>query len=102
MGFKRVTIIGGCGHVGIPLGLTLAKAQHHVILLDINKQAIETVNSGKLPFIEEGAVEILNQHVGKNLIASDDPSELLKSDVVVFVTGTPVDEHHNPRVHDVL
>ncbi len=98
---KTITIIGGCGHVGIPLGVTLANANQKVNLLDINAKAVETINSGKLPFIEEGAEEILKKVVGKNLIATTNPKVLLESDVVVFVTGTPVDEHHNPRVHDV-
>ena len=99
---KEITIIGGCGHVGIPLGLALAKSSHRVNLLDLNKTAIDLINSGRLPFIEEGAEEILREFIGKNLIATSDANVLRKSDVVVFVTGTPVDEHHNPRVHDVL
>ncbi len=99
---KEITIVGGCGHVGIPLGLTLAKAEHKVNLLDINQTAINTINSGKLPFIEEGAEELLATVVGKNLTATADAQVLKQSDIVVFVTGTPVDEHHNPRVNDVL
>lgn len=100
---KTITIIGGCGHVGIPLGLTLANSNHNVFLLDINQEAINTINNGKLPFIEEGAEEILNKAREKqSLLATSDAKVLSTSDVVVFVTGTPVDEHHNPRVHDVL
>ncbi|MBN8536969.1 MAG: nucleotide sugar dehydrogenase [Deltaproteobacteria bacterium] len=99
---KTVTIIGGCGHVGIPLGLTLAECTQNVYLLDVNQKAVDTINAGKLPFLEEDADAILIKAIGKNLNATTDPKVLLKSHVVVFVTGTPVDEHHNPRVHDVL
>lgn len=98
---KIVTIIGGCGHVGIPLGITLAKAGHRVNLLDINPAAVDSINKAKLPFIEEGAEDILKQVIDKTLKATVDPKVLVESNVVVFVTGTPVDEHHNPRVHDV-
>lgn len=99
---KVVTIIGGCGHVGIPLGLTLSKVGHQVNLLDINRNAVDSLNQGKLPFLEEHGEELLRQVVGKKLFATSDPEVLKTSSVVVFVTGTPVDEHHNPRVHDVL
>ncbi len=99
---KKITIIGGCGHVGLPLGLVLAKTNHHVTLLDINSKVVEMINKGVCPFLEEGAGEIFPQVIGKNLIATLSPDSLKTSDVVIFVTGTPVDEHHNPKVHDVL
>lgn len=99
---KKISIIGGCGHVGIPLGLALAHAGHYVNLVDINQAAVESINSGTLPFIEEGADEIMRQVLHKNLYATLDRAVVKSSDVVFFVTGTPVDEHHNPKVHDVL
>ncbi len=99
---KRVTIIGGCGHVGIPLGLALASKGHQVHLLDVNAHAVSRINEGQLPFVEEGGEELLKKHVGKNLFATTKVDVLAQSEVVFFVTGTPVDEHHNPRVHDVV
>ncbi len=99
---KKVTIVGGCGHVGLPLGLALAKVAHDVTLLDINPKAVEMVNAGKVPFIEEGAEEIFPSVLNKNFRATTSPDSLKTSDVIIFVTGTPVDEHHNPKVHDVI
>ena len=40
--------------------------------------------------------------MGKNLRATTDVETVKRQDVVVFVTGTPVDEHLNPKIHDVL
>ena len=99
---KKVCIIGGCGHVGIPLGLAFAKKGLDVTLVDVNPKAVAAINSGRLPFKEEGAEELLRLHVGKNLRATLDAEVVRKRDVVVFVTGTPVDEHLNPKIHDVL
>lgn len=99
---KKVSIIGGCGHVGIPLGIALASKGNEVKLVDINKQAIDSINNGELPFLEEGAEEYLDKILGKNLIATNNFEEVKHSEVVIFVTGTPVDEHLNPRVQDVL
>ena len=99
---KRVCIIGGCGHVGIPLGLAFAKAGFTVTLIDINTEAVKIINNEKLPFVEEGAEEILKEHIGKNLFATCDIQKVSEQDAVIFVTGTPVDEHHNPDVKAVL
>jgi len=100
--FKRICIIGGCGHVGIPLGLAFASRGFTVTLIDCNKAAVQQISSGSLPFKEEHAEELLQKHIGKNLSATTDATVASQQDVVVFVTGTPVDEHLNPRVNDVL
>lgn len=101
-----VTIIGGCGHVGFPLGLSLANAQKKVCLLDIDEQGLNQVQKGTPPFKEEGAKEALDKALAQNLLfCSNDPKSISSSDVIVLVTGTPLDEHLNPRidlVFDVL
>ncbi len=99
---NNVCIIGGCGHVGIPLGLAFASKGKNVTLVDVNPRAVEAISAGRLPFKEEGADALLKAHVGKNLHATSDVSVVKKQDVVVFVTGTPVDEHLNPKIHDVV
>ena len=99
---QKICVIGGCGHVGIPLGLAFASKNFDVTLVDVNPQAVENINRAHLPFKEDGAEELLAAHVGKNLRATSDASVVRKQDVVVFVTGTPVDEHLNPKIHDVM
>lgn len=99
---KRICIIGGCGHVGIPLGLAFAKKGLDVTLVDVNPKAVAAINAGRLPFKEEGADALLMEHIGKNLRATTDSGTVRRKEVVVFVTGTPVDEHLNPKIHDVL
>ena len=99
---KKISIIGGCGHVGIPLGIALGYKGHEVKLVDINQKAIDSINNGILPFQEDNADEYLKSILGKNLIATNDFEKVRESEVVIFVTGTPVDEHLNPRIQDVL
>ena len=99
---KKICIVGGCGHVGIPLGLAFASKGFDVTLVDVNPRAVENINRAHLPFKEDGAEELLTTHVGKNLCATTDTDVVAKQDVVVFVTGTPVDEHLNPKIHDVM
>jgi UDP-N-acetyl-D-mannosaminuronic acid dehydrogenase len=92
-----VCIVGGCGHVGLPLGISLAQAGKKVILYDINTASIETISKGKMPFLEKGAEPILEKVVGKTLFLSSDKTVISSSYFVVVVIGTPVDEHLNPK-----
>jgi UDP-N-acetyl-D-mannosaminuronic acid dehydrogenase len=93
-----VCIIGGCGHVGLPLGIVLASKGKKVCVQDINPAAVATVRSGKLPFNEEGA-EVLLRECLKNgrLAVEEDPRCITESEIAVCIIGTPVDEHLNPK-----
>src|SRR6202167_921021 len=98
---KKIVIIGGCGHVGLPLGIVFANCGLDVVLLDRDQFKIDTVNGGQMPFMEANALEQLGRVVGKKLIATSDPSCLHDSDAAIAVLGTPVDEHLNPTVTDL-
>lgn len=98
----RIVIIGGCGHVGLPLGIRLAEAGCLVTLIDINNAAVEKVKGGVFPFVENGGTEALQRALEKGLQVTRDPGACRGADVFVFVTGTPVDEHLNPKLSDVL
>lgn len=102
MTLDSVGIIGGCGHAGLPLGLSLAKAGHDVTLYDIDKRALAMLAEGRMPFQELGAEEVLARHLGKNLHVSNVPSVLTNKDVVVCIVGTPIDEYLNPQVQRLL
>lgn len=92
-----VCIVGGLGHVGLPLGISLAQSGKQVVLYDINQKAIDTVSKGKMPFIEAGAEDILKNVLGKSLFISYNKETISESYFVVVVIGTPVDEHLNPK-----
>ncbi|MGD0554571.1 MAG: nucleotide sugar dehydrogenase [Streptosporangiaceae bacterium] len=96
--FERdVVVIGGCGHVGLPLAIAFADRGANVGIYDVSESAVATVNDGKLPFDEPGAKDVLARVVTDGrLRASTDPSIVGSAEHVVVVIGTPVDEHLNP------
>ncbi len=100
---SAVVIVGGCGHVGLPLGICLADAGLRVWAFDLDAHAVDQVNGGVLPFREDGAEELLKsaQHAGR-FTATVDPASILEADIVVIVIGTPVDEHLNPDPNAVV
>jgi UDP-N-acetyl-D-mannosaminuronic acid dehydrogenase len=97
-----VVVIGGCGHVGLPLAIAFADRGLKVGIYDLNESAVKLVQSGQLPFQEEGAAEVLARVLADDrLSASTDPAVIGQADAVVVVIGTPVDEHLNPDPHAV-
>ena len=92
-----VTVLGGCGRVGLPLALAFSDRGLRVGIYDISAESVERVSRGEMPFREQGAEEILRARVADgSLRATVAPSLIAESEVVVVVIGTPVDEHMNP------
>jgi UDP-N-acetyl-D-mannosaminuronic acid dehydrogenase len=93
-----IVIVGGVGHVGLPLGLVLADQGSRVCLLDINQDHLEKVQKGEMPFLEYDAEPILQRVLEKTLFVSSDPQTVSRAKIVIIAIGTPVDEYLNPKV----
>lgn len=99
----RVVVVGGCGHVGLPLGVALANTGLEVTAYDIDGAAVDAVTDGTLPFAEvDGEAQLAKALASGRFRASTDVSVVTDADVVVIVVGTPIDEHLNPDPHAVL
>jgi UDP-N-acetyl-D-mannosaminuronic acid dehydrogenase len=95
-----VAVVGGAGHVGVPLSLVLTACGFRTLIHDINQNAIETLRSGRLPFLEEGGEPQLHRALRRKLLDfSQNPADLRGIPVVVVTIGTPVDEFLNPNVN---
>ena len=94
----ELCIVGGAGHIGLPLGIVFANSGTRTVLFDINQEALAKVRAGKLPFVEHGGDEVLKSALEKNcLFTSDTPEAITDSKYVVIVVGTPVDEYLSPQ-----
>ena len=92
-----VTVVGGAGHVGIPLVLALAEAGLRVNVNDLNQTSLNTLESGRLPFIESGAEEVLAKALaGKRLVFTNSSNRISTRGPVIITIGTPIDEFLNP------
>ena len=104
MSFARdLVVIGGCGHVGLPLGIAFADRNMSVSLFDINGSAVDLVMAGQMPFIENGADPLLKRTVNEGLLtATTHPAVVSTGENLVLVVGTPIDDHLNPEPQKVL
>lgn len=97
----NVVIVGGYGHVGLPLGIVLAQRGMEVRLLDTDSSKVASVNAGQMPFLENGAEEQLAEVVGRQLWATTNADCVQNANVAITVVGTPVDQHLNPTVNAI-
>ena len=92
-----LTVVGGAGHVGIPLVLSFAAKGMTVNVNDTNEAALNILRSGRVPYIEEGAEVVLKKALADNLLFfTSQPSDISKNGPVIITIGTPVDEFLNP------
>jgi UDP-N-acetyl-D-mannosaminuronic acid dehydrogenase len=98
-----VVVVGGCGHVGLPLAIAFADAGLNVIALDTNPKSVEMVNNSTLPFREAGAQEKLDSVISTGKLQASISRELVSTaEFVVVVIGTPVDEHLKPNPEAII
>jgi UDP-N-acetyl-D-mannosaminuronic acid dehydrogenase len=104
MGFSRdVVIVGGCGRVGLPLGLALAESGLAVTLYDRDAFAVDRVRAAKMPFFEREADAALERLIPTDrLHVTTESQSVSEAEHVIVVVGTPVDEHLNPDPSSVL
>jgi UDP-N-acetyl-D-mannosaminuronic acid dehydrogenase len=97
-GTADLTIVGGAGHVGVPLVLSFAAKGLRVNVNDLNLDSLAALKSGRLPFIEHGAGELLTDALrNKRLAFTSKPGDISGSGPVIVTIGTPVDEFLNPE-----
>ena len=58
-----ICVIGGAGHVGLPLSIAFADKGKRVLIYDINEKTLESINRGVMPFMEKGSDELLKQTI---------------------------------------
>jgi UDP-N-acetyl-D-mannosaminuronic acid dehydrogenase len=92
-----VTVVGGAGHVGIPMVLALAEAGLRVNVNDLNNASLDMLQAGHVPFIEYGAQSVLKKAlIDGRLVFTNSPDLISTGGPVIITIGTPIDEFLNP------
>lgn len=100
---NTAVVVGGGGHVGLPLSIVLANSGIETYAFDISEEVVNTINSGRMPFLEDDAeINLIHALEIRKLYATTDPTCISGSDYVIVVIGTPVDEHLSPNPNSVV
>ncbi|GHC68884.1 UDP-N-acetyl-D-mannosamine dehydrogenase [Pseudorhodoferax aquiterrae] len=93
-------IVMGLGYIGLPTASMLATKGHSVLGVDVNKAAVDTINSGRIHIIEPDLDVLVRSAVNSgNLKASLTPEE---GDTFIIAVPTPFkEENGNPKAPDL-
>ena len=94
-----VVVLGGGGHVGLPLSLAFAQAGLRVGIYDTNQATLDRIAAGEMPFLEAGADELLRELLPTGRLELVTSGEMIgRTMCLVVVIGTPVDEFLGPSM----
>jgi UDP-N-acetyl-D-mannosaminuronic acid dehydrogenase len=98
-----VVVVGGLGHIGLPLAIYFADKGLRVCAHDINREYAAKVEAGALPFIEYDCQPVLQRVLANGSFSvSLDIQSVSRARHVVICIGTPVDEYLNPKTKQFL
>jgi UDP-N-acetyl-D-mannosaminuronic acid dehydrogenase len=94
-----ICVVGGAGHVGLPLSIVFASKNQRVLIYDRNLEAMNTIRKGQMPFMEIGAEALLCDALSKGLLEfTNRPEDIANARAVIITIGTPVDEFLTPSL----
>ncbi len=100
---KEISVVGGAGHVGFPLGLVLASKNFKVNLIDYNKNFLNMIKNGTPPFWEKGSKKLLKICLKKKTLSTHLDYRLIKkSKFIIICIGTPIDQKLRPKIKEFL
>ena len=83
----------GAGFVGITTAACLANLGHEIVCIDIDKERIDELNKGIIPFFEPGLKELVELNLEKKRIIFTQNGELgVNAEVIFNCVGTPQKE----------
>lgn len=84
---KQKIVVMGLGYIGLPTASMLATKGHQVIGVDVNEEAVQTINSGNIHIVEPDLDILVRSAVNSgNLRASLVPEE---ADTFILAVPTP-------------
>lgn len=93
---SQTVVVVGLGYVGLPLAYAAAvKGGYKVIGFDLDLGKTRDINSGRSP-VDDVSNEDLLQMRNRDFIATSEPAELIKGDVVVICVPTPLGGKNEP------
>ena len=98
----RIGIIG-LGFVGLSFASVLGSKGYEVVGVDIDKEKLKIMSSGKSPFYEPTLDKTLQNALKKKLSLSEKTEELVEKCELIFITvGTPMDNKGNINLEMIL
>ena len=95
----KVGVIG-LGYVGLPLAIEFTNAGYEVLGIDIDKNKVNSINSGK-NYIKDVKNDVLKMQLSL-LTASTNFSEVKNLDAISICVPTPLNKEKNPDISYIV
>lgn len=96
MYFNKISVFG-LGYIGLPTAAIFASRKHKVIGIDVNEQAIETINRGDIHIVEPGLNDVVRKAVKGGYLRASSVAE--PADAFLLAVPTPFKgDDHEPDV----
>lgn len=78
----------GLGYIGLPTALMLAARGNQIVGTDLNKERVETLREGMIPFEEKGMTNLLKEAQANEIQFT---TEYIETDMYIITVPTPYD-----------
>lgn len=93
--FNTISMIG-LGYIGLPTATLFASRKKHVIGVDINQHAVDTVNQGRIHIVEPELDMLVHAAVTQGYLRATTKPE--SADAFLIAVPTPFTDGHKPDV----
>jgi UDP-N-acetyl-D-mannosaminuronic acid dehydrogenase len=90
---KKIAMIG-LGYIGLPTATLFASRRVHVVGVDINQHAVDTINQGKIHIVEPELDMLVHAAVTKGYLRATTQHE--QADAFLIAVPTPFKDGHKP------
>lgn len=91
--FNKISVIG-LGYIGLPTAAVFASRKIKVTGVDVNKNAVDTINKGEIHIVEPQLDIVVRAAVSEGYLkASLEPES---ADAFIVAVPTPFDDNHKP------
>lgn len=96
-------VVGGAGHIGLPLALVFASKGARVVIYDTDTKTVDLIRQGVMPFLEQGAERLLKEVLANGRLSlTSAVNGLAEIPIFIVTIGTPIDEFFNPQFRQLI
>ncbi len=93
MQLERISIFG-LGYIGLPTAAAIATQRKHVIGIDVDEAAVETINDGRIHIVEPELDVAVQAAVSRGYLKASTIPE--PADAFIIAVPTPFGDNHEP------
>jgi UDP-N-acetyl-D-glucosamine dehydrogenase len=97
----RVAVIG-LGYVGLPLAVEIAKAELHVVGIDVSEPKVKEIGEGRTSLTDVDAEELQEVVKAGRLCPTTSIEELNEVDAIIICVPTPLNKTKDPDISYIV